>query len=309
MPARDSTIAESILAGKQAACDARRARREAHRASQEGDDLADEPLPGDNFQDEWDDAVEHLMSQDSPRTPSSASKMLDKPVVHSRSPSRSPTQGHRVSFSHIALRPKHAEVVLAAARSHGLTDAHIGEVEITLTEMMSSRGDPKLTVQDLLDALADYLEFDYSCASLLTKPKTLPKIVGLAPHIQDIMDFLGDDDLMPPSDAQDDDEDDNTSSGDARNLFASPLPATRFGFEELRQPKHSREHVSREHASREHALHEDESSEDESSEDAKSRDDVSHEDESSEDAESGEDTESGEDAESGEDGDNGSKDE
>ena len=148
--------------------------------------------------------MDHLMSQDSPRAVSAGHATETRDRDRSTSPDTSSRsrvlRGSSVTFSHIVLKQRYHETILEAAFSRGLNTHHLHEIEATLKEIRDSRPDGRLSIQDLLDALADFMELDYSCSDLTTKPAMLPAIIGLAPHIADIAEFLDDDEDVAPDD-------------------------------------------------------------------------------------------------------------
>ena len=228
MPARDCTLAESILVGKRASRDARRAARQAQQASH--GQKEDVPERG-SYDGDWPDAVDHLMSQDSPRAPvaNEAQPFMvpDQVAELARASSRS----HTVNFSHMPLKQKHVEKIFGIAYRAGLTSDLVKEVEVILTEIMDSREDGQLSIQDLLDALSEFMELDYSCADLSTRPKMLPKFIGLAPHFADVVE---DADLAPehsPSSPRHDGHNGHASPGGPGHALAKRSPTAALGSE------------------------------------------------------------------------------
>ena len=228
-------MAESILQAKQAACDARRAAHRAKQASQPANGAADDVSARDAYEDDLGDAVDYLMSQDSPRAASAGhateTGYRDRSMSSGTSSRSRVLRGPSVTFSHIVLKQRYHETILEAAFSRGLNTHHLHEIEATLKDIRNSRPDGRLSIQDLLDALADFMELDYSCSDLTTKPAMLPAIIGLAPHIADIAEFLDDDEdivrdnpaaVSPRNDSdddraaypRDDDDDDDDESGE-----------------------------------------------------------------------------------------------
>ena len=257
-PARDSTVAESILRGKQAAREARRAARHA-RGSQHPDDDVDDLLPRDADDRVWTDTADHLMSQDSPRAPSprraSTPPAPGQPLAFDMSPAATPPSARAVSFAHMPLKQKHVEKIFEIAFRAGLTSDLVKEVEVALTEIMESRKDNQLSIQDLLDAISEFMELDYSCADLSTRPKMLPKFVGLAPHIADIIELANPDDLALddlPSNSQDDNDDGDyaTSTSDV-HAHAKPALTTGAGEQKLSSDEKSGEEESGEESGEE----------------------------------------------------------
>ena len=142
-----------------------------------------------------------------------------------------------MSFAHIPLKQKHIDHIMGIAHSRGLTSHHVKEIELFLHEAISDREDKRLSIQDLLDALAEFMELDYSVADIASNPKIIPIIVGLAPHVADLTELansLADDgpevSHSAPEDA--DDPDHNARCGDADDGLAEPAFAVSRGLEE-----------------------------------------------------------------------------
>ena len=132
------------------------------------------------------------------------------------------------------LKQKHIEKIFGIAYRAGLTSALVQEVEAILAEIMDSREDNRLSIQDLLDALSEFMELDYSCADLSTRPKMLPKFVGLAPHVADLVDLADAADEAPeqsPSSPRHDGDDSDASAGDPGHALAKRPPVAASGSE------------------------------------------------------------------------------